>query len=572
MTLFNLVHFTRPEWLLLIPIVGLLGLLFTMKATHQGLKQLVAPHLLAHLTHEHKGHSLNKWLGMLSSLLLCLGLSGISFDKSSTPLYVAPNKTIFVVDQSLSMYATDVRPNRQTKAKQILRDILNQDMEGEFALVAFAGDAYVISPFTQDKQTLIHFLVALDPVIMPLYGSQFHKGLELATGLLDPTDTNAHIIAITDDLNDQDAAFMEHNERLSNLKFDAIALGTEAGANIRVPNGETLRRNGFPILAKTPVEKIQQATNNIGGNFYTHDLTPTDLQTISQSSDFSDARDAKDSGVLGVTWNEQGHWFALPFLLWMLWQFKTRALFVFLVALPLLPQQGKATPMDWFKTPDQKAQEAVNLGDWEGARALFENPNWKAASHYATEDYDKAAELLREFARSPEEYYNLGNALALKGDLDKAIEAYKNALKQKPNFKEAQQNLEYLQDLKEQQKQQQEQNNQQGNQQNKQQNTPDKTQQNSKDNPRSEDENQDTQSQTQDKDPLNQDNQSSSSTEQDNSSQDMSSSQETQQALDQWLRQIQDDPGTLLQRKLWYLHQERRNENRFNEEEGMQPW
>ena len=47
---------------------------------------------------------------------------------------------------------------------------------------------------------------------------------------------------------------------------------------------------------------------------------------------------------------------------------------------------------------------------------------------------------------------------------------------------------------------------------------------------------------------------------------------EKTQALNQWLRQIQDDPGLLLQRKLWYLHQEKRNENRFSQEDGQNPW
>ncbi len=47
---------------------------------------------------------------------------------------------------------------------------------------------------------------------------------------------------------------------------------------------------------------------------------------------------------------------------------------------------------------------------------------------------------------------------------------------------------------------------------------------------------------------------------------------EKEQALNQWLKQIQDDPGKLLQRKLWYLHQEKRNENRFTQEDGQNPW
>lgn len=563
MTLLNAVHFTRPELLFLIPLVLLIAMLFdTQQITHQ-LKDLVAPHLLKHLTNKSQSHSLNKWLGVVCISLLCIGLSGVSFSKTDTPLYASSHKTVFVVDQSLSMYATDVRPNRLTKAKQILRDVLDNDLEGEFALIAFAGDAYVISPFTQDKETLTHFLVALDPVIMPLYGSQLHKGIELAFSLLDSNDSGANIIAITDDMNAIDESYFSSSPDFNSVKLDIISIGTEAGAHIVLPNGETLRRNNVPILATTPTSLIKKITEQVNGKFYTQGASKSDIKKIGQPLNV-DLTNAKNSGVSGETWHEQGHWFALPFLIWLLWQFKNTALLCLILTITLTPDVSRASPLDWFKTADQQAQDAVNQGDWAIAKELFENPSWQAASLYATENYKNSAMLLSKIAKTAEEFYNLGNALALSNDLDGAIAAYSNAINQRPDFKEAKENLEYLNQLKQEQEQEQESKSDHDSE--------DDSQQNQEQSSQTDSENGNAPSQTQDNDPLNQDNQTDSSSDLNASASEPAAAQETQQALDQWLRQIQDDPGTLLQRKLWYLHQERRNENRFNEEEGMQPW
>ena len=561
MTLFYTVHFTRPELLFLIPLALLIAMLFDTQQIPRQLRNVVAPHLLKYLTNKNPSHSLNKWLGVICISLLCVGLSGISFSKAETPLYASTHKTLFVVDQSLSMYATDVRPNRLTKAKQILRDVLESDLEGEFALIAFAGDAYVISPFTQDKETLVHFLVALDPVIMPLYGSQLHQGLKLAFSLLDDNDSGANIIAITDDMNMIDEGYFSSSSDFDSVTLDIISIGTEAGANIVLPNGETLRRNNVPILATTPASRIKETVEQVNGNFYTQDTSKADIEKIGRPLN-ARMSNAESSGISGETWREQGHWFALPFLIWLLWQFKNTALLCLVLTFTLAPDASRASPLDWFKTPDQQAQDAVNQGNWAIAKELFENPSWQAASLYATEDYENTARLLSNIAQSPEELYNLGNALALSNDLDGAISAYEKSLKQRPDFKEAKENLEYLNQLKQQQEQES----------NPDQESEDNPQQNQAPTPQSDSESSNAQSQTQDKEPLNQDNQSNPESDSNTNVTEPATAQENQQALDQWLRQIQDDPGTLLQRKLWYLHQERRNENRFNEEEGMQPW
>lgn len=570
MTVFDWLHFNRPIWLLLIPIVWLLASLLTWQRSDKTLKSAVAAHLIPFLTQSEHTSSAQKWLGLICASLLILGLSGISFSKTETELYSPKQKTIFIVDQSLSMYATDVRPNRLTREKQILRDILHGNLEGDMALIAYAGDAYVVSPFTQDRETLTHFLVALDPLIMPLYGSNLADALTQAQQLISPEDAPyTSFIVLTDDINTEDEAQMTMVTQ-ANISLEVISIGTDVGAPILLPDGQTLRHQGITALPKAPLERIEKATTDAGGHYYSHQASAAEIAQIGHHA--SPAQQATKSQFSSIIWQEQGHWFALPFLIWLLWQFRSGYIFLLLLALGLPVKEAKASPLDWFKTDDQKAQQAFDQGDWPKAAKLFHEPRWKAASEYANEDYGNAAEQLQPLASSAADFYNLGNALALQQSLEGAAKAYKEALARQPDLQAAQENLDYVEKLLDEQAQQQQQDQ---NQQNSDDSQPSDSSSDQDQSSESQNANadQNKMSQKQDNNSEKQDNHKNSNTSDPaNSEQAERSKMEDQQALEQWLRQIQDDPGTLLQRKLWYLHQERRNENRFNQEEGRQPW
>ncbi len=53
------------------------------------------------------------------------------------------------MDMSMSMYATDIKPNRLTQARYKASDLLSLWKEGLTGMVAYAGDAYTISPWRQ---------------------------------------------------------------------------------------------------------------------------------------------------------------------------------------------------------------------------------------------------------------------------------------------------------------------------------------------------------------------------------------------------------------------------------------
>lgn len=93
----------------------------------------------------------------------------------------------------------------------------------------------------------------------------------------------------------------------------------------------------------------------------------------------------------------------------------------------------------WF-TPDQQGQRLFERGDYAGAAKHFTTPERIGVSLYLAGDYEQAAAVLGRSSR-PEASFNCGNSLVFLGQYDAAIEAYQLALRAKPDWLEAQQNL-----------------------------------------------------------------------------------------------------------------------------------
>ncbi len=584
MTLFDVIHFERPYWLLFIPVTWLVFAVIQYQHTSShGLNKAIDPNLLVHLEHKGTQGVANKWLGLLCFSVCWIGLAGISWTQSPSTMFESTSKTILVVDQSMSMYATDIKPDRETQLKQTVRDILAQSKDGDIALVAFAGDAYTISPFSQDKDTITHFLLALNPLVMPVYGSNLTSGIQTALSLINDKKAPVHLIVLTDSLDSSDQDAIPKLLEDYQARVDLIAVGTKQGGEIQLPDGRVLKANGKHVIPATPIEDLKALSQTIHGHFYQGRLSPAELDKITGQAEANDNTEQADNK--SIHWIDQGQWLALPFLLWLAFQFRRGMLFALVLGVFFLPaNKATASPLDWFKTPDQQGQQAVDNGDWKTAAKHFQRPDWKAASAYALGDYQQAAETLATHSHSAADHYNLGNALALAGKTEKAIDAYKRALELDPSFKQAKDNLDYLEKQQQQQRKKQQdkknqqqkdkQKNQQQKNQHQNQSDKDKAQPSDQENPQSTPKKDNKPSEKQDKKPSSEDNKEreNKAENEQKKSPEAKLDNEQKQALNQWLRQIQDDPGTLLQRKLWYLHQEKRHENRFSQEDGQNPW
>ncbi len=160
---------------------------------------LLAPAMQAYLLPGQRRHFPWLWLACLP---LILALSGPALRQQSQSI-PSPALDIWLLDLSRSMLATDLLPDRATRVRVLLQDLLadraQQEAAHPIALILFAGDAYLAMPPTRDHQALALLLPDLRPAIMPRQGSAPERAVALALKQI-PAGQQARLLLITDDL------------------------------------------------------------------------------------------------------------------------------------------------------------------------------------------------------------------------------------------------------------------------------------------------------------------------------------------------------------------------------------
>ncbi len=503
MTSYNLFltnfHFVRPFWLLAIIVLFLvLWLLKRHQFNQSPWQNFLPPHLSGVLVeganniarpakqpwHERLFLLKPFFIGLFS----IIALAGPAWQKLPQPVYQTERGSVLIMDMSYSMYATDIKPNRLTRARFKAIDLLNKINEGDVGLVAYAGDAFVISPLTQDVKNIELLLPSLTPEIMPELGANPYAALILAHEML----TNAghltgDIYWFTDDVDNNEISDIFEWSSQYGHRLNILGVGTQNGAPIKLPSGELLKDNNSAIVVpRLPTQKLQSLASRGQGNYQTISNSDSDIDNLIQSFDVldKDKSQQQQSQQTGDQWQEQGAWLLLLVLPMVLNYFRRggAVLILPLTCLPLFfllsfslispvsyaneetentptPSLLQKTWQDLWQTNDQQAQQQYNQENYQGAAQQFENSQWQGSAHYKAGDYEKALEAFTqgEQAGSANSLYNQGNALAQMQKYQEAIDAYQQALKKNPDLQDAKDNMEKL---KQQQKKEQEKNDQ----------------------------------------------------------------------------------------------------------------
>jgi Ca-activated chloride channel family protein len=564
-------HFIRPELLWLLPVVLPLILLAWRKQSSGGdwakaIDSELLPHLVAS---EGSSGSRLRQLWWLSLPLLVFGASGPSLERTELPVFEKSDALVIVLDLSRSMWATDTQPSRIRRARQKVMDVLDLRSEGVTGMVVFAGDAHVVTPLTDDTRTIENLLSALAPDIMPLQGSNATEALGLAASLLETSGlTNGSVLLITDGLPKLSTSQVSDLLKPVGAALSILIVGTETGAPIPLPDGGFLRDDSDQIVIPAVDKRmIQQIASNLDARSASVSVDSSDLTYLLSGTESSMTSDDSLERKTD-TWVDLGYWLAIAAALLLLPLFRRGALSAFVFAVLLTDADpAQANPLENFwSTPDQKGASALADGDPALAATLFEAPEWRGTAQYEAGNFKSSS---AEFGKleSTDSLYNRGNALALAGDLKAAIESYDKSLALSPERQDAITNRELVKSLLEQQEQ-----DQQGNDQDSDSDQSDQDGESQDSESESAQQEQDSQSESQEGDSEPSDQQPSDQESQQNGdaemTEDLSPSDleeatqeqlarfdealEEQQALEQWLRRVPDDPGGLLRRKFRY--------------------
>lgn len=582
-------HFLRPLFLWgLAPAFIIVCLLLFIQSNRSTWTRAIDPALLPFLLDKNASpRATYPIFGLL--LLWTLGLfamAGPAWEQIPVPVQEREDALVIVADMSMSMYATDVAPNRAIRAQRKIIDVLNSRREeGQTALVVYAGDAHAVTPLTDDVETINNLVSSLQPNIMPVLGSKPAAGVELALALLENSNLpQAQILLLTDGINADDIGAIQNLLNGSQHTLSVLGIGTEQGAPIPQDGGGFLRDNNnaivIPRLERALLQQLAATTN---GRYADALLTDEDIEFLLDENIFDENENLVEAEREFDIWYETGPYLLLLALPLAALAFRRGWLLGLLLAVMFTPEkQAYAWELkDLFVNKDTQGTQAFEEENYDQAATLFKNQAWRAAANYKVGNFENTVADLN-LLEDAESHYNRGNALARLNRFPEAIAAYDQVLALAPDHEDAQYNKELLEQLMEQQEQeqQQQQNNEGENQDQEQQEgeeQQDQQQQQSQDQQQSEQSEQD---QQQEQEQQSQDQQESEQdSETDPQEQEMPEPQEgeqpdseEEQAMQQWLRRIPDDPGELLRRKFQYQAARRRFEEIQNpnlaEQEG----
>lgn len=568
-------HFLRPLFLLgLIPaviLVATLGFLHSRNSSwHKAIDASLLPYLLEQNT---KSRQYLPLYGLLSIWVLSIiALAGPAWQQIPSPVQEREDAMVIVQDLSLSMYSTDLNPNRLVRSQRKLIDILNsRKEEGQTALVVYAGSAHTVTPLTDDIATISNMISALDPNIMPLLGSNPEEGIRLAVELLDNAQLNeAKIMLITDGINSADLDGIRDVLNGTFHSLVVLGVGTEEGAPIPTNDGFLRDQNNAIVIPSLNRSLLQELADSVNGRYADVVLSDNDIDFLLEQTLLDENRNLRDVEQEYDTWAEAGPWLLLLVLPLAAFAFR-RGWLLSICLLFLINPHQQAHAQSWqdlWANKNQQGTRAFTTGEYENAAELFDDGNWRAASYYRNGNYQAALNELNAQGSIDAEY-NKGNTLARLERYQEAIDAYDKVLAEQADHADALYNRAIVQNLLEEQQNMQPEEEQEGEQgeqqeqseseqsQSEQQQNQDQAQQDEQNQENSEQESeQQEESEVTDSDAGQEQEDDEEQEGPDPQTAQTQESAEEEQAMQQWLGRIEDDPGELLRNKFRYQSQQ----------------
>lgn len=599
-------HWLRPEWLWALPFIALLALAMARRELAPGSWQRVidpalAPYVLSRSAS--KRYSYRWWLMALGGMLAVLSLAGPSWNRVEQPVFRSEQAVVIALDLSRSMDAQDLTPSRLTRARLKILDILERRKSGQTALIVYSANAFTVTPLTSDVDTVAALVNSLSTDIMPSRGSYPVAAINKGRQLLEQAGVGyGEVLLITDGGTSQAAERAAADLYEAGYTLSVLGVGTAEGAPIPLPGGGFVSdRSGQLAIPRLETSGLRRLAVAGHGRYTSLSTDDRDLDAL--LSGVVDSAAGSGEQLATDQWQEEGPWLLL--LVLPLASLAFRRGWILMIGFVLLPLAEPVYAFSWddiWLTKNQQAQKQLDKGNSVYAAQLFDDPEWRAVANYRAQEYRGSAE---GFAgqEDADSLYNLGNALARLGEFESAIDAYEQALEASPGDADAQYNLDLLKDLLEQQQQS---GNSEGQNQDSSSQSWGAGQQSAGEGDQEQSGSQAAAGDTGSDDDAG----ASSRSEEDSKREDMEAiqaelqraaqqaaeqqgqaeeeegegsadavaerrAQEQQQAMEQWLRRIPNDPGGLLRRKFRYQYQRMGRDQDGNNlwpDDEVQPW
>lgn len=277
-------HWGNPQalWFLFaVPLLVLLGWQ-TLRWRERAARALGDPQLLDRLY----PLSVRRWrrrrlmVLLVAIILLILASARPQYGKIEQSFKTYGTHAMVALDCSPSMLADDVNPNRFERAKYALGNFLRKMAGNDVGVIAFAGDAYLYCPMTNDATLAKTILDAIDPEAVQPAGTDLGRVLELAISSFErgTEDISGRaLVLITDGEDNEEGALLAAKRAAEkNIRVYGIGVGTEGGSPLERAGGGFIENEaGRKVNSRLRMDTLEAIAQLTGGKAIAAGNQPT---------------------------------------------------------------------------------------------------------------------------------------------------------------------------------------------------------------------------------------------------------------------------------------------------------
>jgi len=185
-------------------------------------------------------------------------------------------EVMVVLDVSASMLAEDVKPNRLTRAKLTVEELMDRLGGNDMGLVIFSGAAFVQFPLTADFNTARMFLDSAGPASISRPGTALEEAIRVALdGFPEQRATSRVILLLTDgEGHEGDPLAAARDAAKQDVVIYAMGFGSPDGEPIPIRDAEGnlvgYKKNaqGEMVLSRLDEVTLQQIAAETGGLYF----------------------------------------------------------------------------------------------------------------------------------------------------------------------------------------------------------------------------------------------------------------------------------------------------------------
>jgi Ca-activated chloride channel family protein len=219
-------------------------------------------------------HWMSAILVSLSLGLLTIALTDIRWGKTWREVPQKGIEVMFVLDVSRSMLAEDAAPNRLARAKQQIKDMVDEMAGDRVGLVTFAGETRHSVPLTSHYEDFKQTLDSVGPHTIRSGGSRLGDAITAAAnGFISKTNEHKAIVIFTDG-EDQESNPVDIARKLyadKGIRIFTVGLGDmDQGARIpetQLPRGGFVQHEGQQVWSKMNGQVLEQIATETSGAY-----------------------------------------------------------------------------------------------------------------------------------------------------------------------------------------------------------------------------------------------------------------------------------------------------------------